>query len=174
MSRIEFDADFDKLERDILKASVDIENGVLKRLEAEKGLRVNEIKDYIQRFVYQVYGPRVYRRNLNLLRAVNVTVEAKGTKGKGTIDFVLFNDTSQIPRTRPVGGARPEEVPWQIELGQYPDVEITRRKQGQVVAISIRPWLGPTAPRPAYLYYTQFLEQDIPDWTVDIIDEALS
>ncbi len=173
---MEVSADFQNLERALIKDSVAVENGVLMRLEAEKQQRIEELKIMIQRVVYQAYSPQVYRRNFNLLRAVNAEVIARGKgTGRGMIDFTLFNDTSLVGRTHPVGNPppRPEEVPWQIELGQYPDVVQTRRRSNEVAGVTARPWLGPTEPRPAYGIYAEFLDSDLDRWMSQIMDEAL-
>lgn len=92
------------------------------------------LKAVIEHVVYDAYDPKVYRRNKNLIRAVDRKAERFSSAGVRGSRVRLFDNAERIRLARaPVGGASPDEVPWQIELGAYP-----------------QPWYGFTAPRPAY------------------------
>lgn len=150
-----------EVENSIIRLSANMVNAVLEQAERELPMRIADLRQTISKVVYQAYTPKVYRRRADvpLIQAVSgiVTPTPKG------VDMTLGNESSKIvPRPRPVGGSRLQQVPFEIEEGTYPEPFQRRKRKGA--------WIRP---RPAYGHYARQLDREIERWTGKIIDRLL-
>lgn len=100
------------------------------------------IKQTVRHVVY-VGSPKEYSRNENLIAAAT----AKETSTVVVASAEIFNDDSKVTLRGggvSAGGSRKEDVPGEIEFGDYPT-----------------PWFGDTGPRPAYLIFADTIRPQV-------------
>lgn len=108
---------------------------------AKQETYLNGLRSAIKIIVYDAYQPEKYERNFNLWIAANKELERK----PNAVQFTLFNDSSRVQPTSPKGGSAPQDVPFEIEEGNWPTN-----------------WYGYVFPRPAYtLFATGVMEPEI-------------
>jgi hypothetical protein len=117
----------------------------------------------IQHVVYDAYAPRIYRRNRNLLRAVDRAVSLRRDRAVHAVQVRLFDNAKKIRYRKradgsigPRGGSPPDRVPWEIELGEWPI-----------------PWHGFTAARPAYATTARLLHPEAVQLAQAVVADAV-
>lgn len=105
-----------------------------REIGAKQEIYLNGLRSAIKIIVYDAYQPERYQRNFKLWIAANKELERR----PNAVQFTLFNDTSRVSPTSPKGGSQPQDVPFEIEEGNWPTN-----------------WYGWVMPRPAYTLYAQ-------------------
>ena len=130
-------------------------NAVLQEAEASQARHVQGLQQMVRQVVYDIYNPKVYKRNFNLIRAVDSQVDVVNLG----VQLTLFDNPDKVVLRRgniSAGGSRKEDVPEEIEEGNYPPM---RRAKGVGDTPRGGPvtWLGYSLPRPAYQMYLDLM-----------------
>ena len=151
----------------------DMRQAVLQDVTASQDRHIQGLQQMVRQVVYDIYNPKVYKRNFNLITAVDSEVVPIDMGAQLT----LFDNPEKVTLRRggiSAGGSKKEDVPIEIEEGTYPPM---RRAKGTGDTPRGGPvtWLGYSLPRPAYQMYLELIiDRTIEEETDQIVSPVIA